>query len=102
MDAKTLEALKGSIAKWEAITAGTEADLMADNCSLCQAFPCCMGCPVAEKVEVDGCNKTPWVKWHRAMSDRDISDRKADTPKLVDLAQAELDFLRSLLPTEVA
>jgi hypothetical protein len=38
MDEKTLEALKGSIRKWEAIVDGTGEDDGADNCPLCHMF----------------------------------------------------------------
>ena len=50
MDTKTLTALKGSIAKWEAIVAGTGEDRGTENCPLCAAFyhhpKHCEGCPV--------------------------------------------------------
>jgi len=38
MDAETMAALKGSIAKWEAIVAGAGKDFGASNCPLCRKF----------------------------------------------------------------
>jgi hypothetical protein len=99
MDTRTLEALKGSIAKWEAIVAGTGKDEGTENCPLCQAFNgngedetrhMCEGCPVREKTRHIGCVGTPYDEYWE--------DRK-DAPKV---ARRELDFLRSLMPAEVA
>lgn len=98
MDDKTLEALKGSIAKWGAIVAGKGEDLMAQNCPLCQAFPGCYGCPVAEKTDTADCQDTPWEDWFCDFQNHET--KMANTPGRVRLAQAELDFLRSLLPDE--
>ena len=56
MKASTLTALKGSVAKWKAIVAGTGADHGTKNCPLCLVFYegpavkiACDGCPVAKK-----------------------------------------------------
>lgn len=98
MDAKTLTALRGSIAKWEAIVAGTGRDLGIINCPLCQLFykeHFCIGCPVQVKVNQASCKGTPYIKFVRLARDPKI---KSET-KLA-AAQAELDFLRSLLPKE--
>lgn len=97
MNAKTLKALKGSIAKWEAIVAGTERDDGPDNCPLCQLFNKhpfgeCDGCPVAESVGLSGCDGTPYQAWDELGCDR------AETPNAVAAARAELRFLKSLLP----
>lgn len=99
MNANTLEALKGSIAKWEAIVAGTGIDEGDKNCPLCQAFANCDGCPVAEMTEQYACEGTPYYKFRSAL---DEFPGKAVTKKQKKLAQAELDFLRSLLPSEAA
>lgn len=97
MNAKTLKALKGSIAKWQAIVAGTGEDHGPDNCPLCQLFNDlphggCGGCPVAERTGLDGCAGTPYQAWD------DLFGVKADTPELKKAARAELAFLKSLLP----
>jgi hypothetical protein len=90
MDADTLKALNGSIAKWEAIVAGTGVDNGPSNCPLCHMFwrfpNCCKGCPVSEKTGFTGCVNTPY-------------DRYCDDHTIA-AAVDELEFLRSLLPSE--
>ena len=104
MDAETLEALKGSIAKWEKITAGTGQDMGASNCSLCQMFHksaglslSCAGCPVAEATGAFGCDGSPYAAYERHAMECDY-DGPGECPKCASLAAAELDFLKSLLP----
>jgi hypothetical protein len=100
MDARTLEALKGSIAKWEAIVEGTNEDKGVYNCPLCQVFfdefddegEGCEGCPVKTKTGKPSCDDSPYVAWG--------GRAKATTDEDKQLAQAEVDFLRSLLPPE--
>jgi hypothetical protein len=96
MNAKTLKALKGSIAKWEGIVAGTTEDEGNLNCPLCTLFyrGGCFGCPVMEKTGLDSCNGTPYLEY------ADGDDLGKDT--LLGLAQDELDFLKSLLPAAFA
>jgi hypothetical protein len=86
MDKTTLKALKGSIAKWEAIVAGTGHDNGGDNCPLCKMFLYkeCHGCPVNEETGRKFCHGSPYEKWNEYHS--------------VGHAQAELAFLKSLLP----
>jgi hypothetical protein len=95
MDAATLEALKGSIAKWEGIVAGTTRDDGADNCPLCALFNtddydrienACEGCPVQKSAGIGFCMQTPYYAYRHL--------------KTTEAAQAELDFLRSLLPAD--
>lgn len=109
MDDKTLEALKGSITKWENIVAGTGVDHSVDNCPLCLMFhpdftdgdtddnPC-DGCPVKVATGYGYCENSLYEKWLDVTDD--IWPRKASTPEAIQAAQAELDFLRSLLPKE--
>ena len=104
MDAVTLEALKGSIEKWEAIVAGTGEDRGGLNCPLCAEFgnAKCGGCPVADAVEEEWCNGTPYEQWMRKVTgERDASTgcyvRKAVTDEHKALARQELNFLVSLL-----
>lgn len=97
MNAKTLKALRGSIAKWQAIVDGTGVDEGNKNCPLCQRFvyfwfgykkpiaKMCVGCPVYEKTGKKGCRNTPY-------------DDYAYGSDSIKNAQAELDFLKSLLP----
>ncbi len=108
MDAKTREALEGSIAKWQAIVDGTGYDRGISNCPLCKMFyenitinvddfnTYCCGCPVSEKVGDDNCMETPYMRWDRLKG----RDATADTPERKVAAQAELDFLISLRPKE--
>lgn len=107
MDAKTLKALKGSIKKWERIAAGTGLDKGDDNCPLCKVFKqgavICGGCPVALHSGAVNCKNTPYLDWlnvENVIGGRNYN--KATTPQLKAAAQAELDFLRSLLPAEAA
>lgn len=107
MDEKTLAALNGSIAKWEAIVAGDEIDDGVRNCPLCVMFfyDDCAGCPVAEKTGNWSCIKSPYDSWSKYNNSnsrmRPISEQpQKRRAKLTRLAQAELDFLRSLLPAE--
>lgn len=105
MDKETLDALKGSVAKWVAIEAGDGMDIGWKNCPLCAMFNPpnaqyrdCDGCPVAEAAGTPGCENTPYIEW---VDSFDLLEQKiATTPELKALARAELDFLRSLLPTD--
>lgn len=111
MDDQTLKALKGSIAKWEAIVAGTGRDAGTKNCPLCKLFyfkKMCGGCPVFEKTQEPYCSGTP----HQELADlplmgaysskgiaiSDIAENSREHG--LELAKAELEFLKSLLPTE--
>ena len=107
MDDKTLTALKGSIAKWDAIADGTGADRGIDNCPLCALFynHNCDGCPVYEKTEYEDCQNSPYEQWqHDYRSECGIyptgagGGAYATTDSLKALARKEADFLRSLLP----
>lgn len=100
MPPATLEALRGSIAKWERVVAQETRDLGTDNCPLCLLFhadhfseddwsdgrECCLGCPVFEATGRKGCRGTPY-------------DDYSDTGK-TEHALAEVGFLKSLLPTQ--
>lgn len=98
MDEATLTALRGSIKKWEEIVAGTGADFGMDNCALCQMFAddddICAKCPVKEKTGKPGCGGTPYNAWSQAT----VFGGRVTDERTKALAQAELDFLRSLLP----
>lgn len=112
MDQRTLTALEGSIAKWQAIADGTGADRGMKNCPLCLEFAfnrymgsMCQGCPVAERSGKKGCLGTPYEAWRDEQHLLDGLTQPVDprlwlavTPELVWLARAELDFLKSLLP----
>jgi hypothetical protein len=102
MDPNTLRALKGSIAKWEAIVDGTGVDNGPDNCPLCQLFRNasgnrvrCDGCPVAMHTGETGCHGTPYDAYEEEENLGDLSDGE-----MKNLAAAELSFLKSLLPKD--
>lgn len=101
-DTQTLLALLVSIKKWEKICDGTGADRGTSNCALCEMFwefQYCNGCPVAEK-GYSGCQGTPYEEWYKKKS----KGGKSWFPYFVEnieeklLAEAELSFLKSLLP----
>lgn len=111
MDAKTLEALKGSIAKWQAIVDGTGEDRGFNNCPLCRLFGVshyaeeinCRGCPVFEKTGKHVCKGTPYYKWINIFDEIDWQYRYREklivfNTDLLYAALAELEFLKSLLP----
>ena len=104
MDEATLEALRGSIAKWEGIVAGTMVDKGMDNCPLCALFnpliegsrnysgpETCSGCPVMERTMLRFCAGTPYEPF-------DNCDVEEGTHEYIGAAKRELDFLKSLLP----
>jgi len=105
MKKETLEALEKSIKKWEKIVSGKEGDLGSRNCALCKLFATkdkrCVGCPVYMKTGERLCKKTPYVEWlkHHANEHREFSEAYiVKCPTCKELAQKELEFLKSLLP----
>lgn len=84
---ETIEALKGSIQKWQNIVDGTGEDLGTKNCPLCQLYweDSCSGCPVFDKTQYNYCYTTPY--WDYCMGDPESG-------------RPELEFLQSLL-TEI-
>jgi len=96
MDAKTLKALRKSIAKWEKNTRIRKignAKTDARDCPLCELYldDACDECPVSEKTKHIGCYGTPYIVALDAyMFDELPAFRKA--------AKAEVVFLKSLLP----
>lgn len=108
MDDRTLEALKGSIEKWQRIVVSTGVDKGAKNCPLCNLFyrrddlnvnDNCCGCPVAEKTGKKFCINTPYDDWVDYQERQSPSNSgRADTSERLIAARAELAFLESLLP----
>src|ERR1017187_3270088 len=103
MDADTLKALQGSIAKWEGIVAGTLKNAGPDNCPLCQKFfepydakRTCFGCPVMKKTGHQFCVGTPYRKYE----EEEAWAINPNSETLHTLALQELNFLKSLLPQE--
>lgn len=104
MNAETLKALHGSIEKWERIASGEGVDDGTQNCPLCQLFNApvgrnlnCAGCPVLAKTGVAKCDDTPYTNWIK-LFDKECWPLRADTDEKREVASAELEFLRGLLP----
>lgn len=96
MDAKTLEALKASIAKWERnaeVKDIEDAKTSIMSCPLCLLFfdQKCYWCPVYSRTTETACKETPY---YDAANARDRSDIEA----FRTAARAEVEFLKSLLP----
>lgn len=109
MDAETLKALRGSIAKWESIVVGLAEDEGPQNCPLCLKFNAfvnpnvprgCHGCPVRAKSGESGCKNTPYESYEDYMFDVGEGEIDEDAELAKRLAQDEVDFLKSLLPPE--
>lgn len=110
MNAKTLKALRGSIAKWQRIVAGDGVDEGAENCALCALFidAECVGCPVSKNTGMDGCIGSPYVEFENAwiVEMETLTDkfplfgepRRVVGPQTMAAALREVDFLTSLLP----
>lgn len=100
MDPKTLTALKASIAKWERNVEAETPDkvlLGASECALCKLFiyNLCKDCPVRARSGSHFCRQTPFVKTINSFFDWNEGGSK-DSWR--EAAQAEVDFLKSLLP----
>lgn len=108
MDAKTLEALKASIAKWERNAEATDPSdvrLGSDECPLCDVFHMraisCNGCPVSDRTGRPFCVESPyisawnaWFLWNSRPENTERRDRAHAA------ARDEVAFLKSLLPEE--
>jgi len=101
MNTETLKALKEEIEGWEMIIDGKGVD--DRNSPLCDLFPTCIGCPVVTIGEsTSGCQDTPYWGWlyHQIEEHGKEKEFKISCPTCKELAQKELDFLKSLLPKE--
>jgi hypothetical protein len=74
MDDVTIQAIKGSIAKWERILEAHDSreDHGTLDCPLCVLFfddrGRCNNCPISDFTGEDMCRKTPYYKWELAVS----------------------------------
>jgi hypothetical protein len=124
MKPETLQALLGSIDKWEKIVDGSGVDQGSMNCALCARFvgystgqsgDCTRHdgeiCPVALATGRAYCQGSPYEDWVLAVDyrsamlglDGDNENRAGPSEKATDgetvmCAVLELEFLRSLLP----
>jgi len=97
MDARTLKALKASIAKWErnAVIENTDDATMGPvDCPLCVLFHLngCVDCPVFSEGHYQ-CDGTPYDAAYSAWRNDKLTD-------FLDAAREEVAFLKSLLPAE--
>lgn len=68
------------------------------DCALCKLFWSninCDGCPIKEHTGASGCAFTPYGNAEEAADSYGL-----DSPEFLAAAQVELDFLKSLLPSE--
>ena len=110
MNKKTREALEGSIRKWEEILASRKKEGGISDCPLCPQFrgPSgiwhCDGCPVRAASGKAFCEGTPYEDWshHQKCRRRDGNRNayRATDKRSRELAEAELDFLKSLRPDD--
>ena len=109
--------LKKSIQKWEDIVNEVGSDKASDNCSLCQKFnwtpskslrfKACILCPIYKVTGKISCEKSPYADFQEYLlaDDRYSFFNYGDKAGMVfdehskELAQAELDFLKSLWQT---
>jgi hypothetical protein len=93
-DDKTIQAIDGSIAKWEGIYTGRIPDIGHANCPLCRLFieDKCKDCPVTHYVSAIMCEKTPYISWYL----EGPLDGYAKTKKDKDLAFDEIRFLKTI------
>ena len=108
MDSKTLKALKASIAKWERNAEATKTSdvvLGVSDCPLCNLFwkldrdESCVGCPIFSQGHFR-CGGTPYDEAELCHSQWDDDGDAESRDAFQAAAQAEVDFLKSLLPVE--
>lgn len=98
------EALLKSIEHWKENVAAefvSEMNTSPLNCALCEQFVrlaegMCEGCPVMEKTGKQGCHDTPYYAAHDALVA--LQRGEGTIHEWRKAAQAEVDFLESLLP----
>lgn len=95
--------LEESIKKWEDIVAGKDGDKGQINCSLCQKYMHrygCKGCVVHQDTKKSYCYGTPFREWFNhhihEHHNRFKKGRRIECPICLELAQKELDYLKSL------
>jgi hypothetical protein len=106
-----IEALEGSIMKWDAICMGYGADLSAKNCTLCHAAGIgCSSCIVYEATGLSDCQGTPYVAWCEAwrgfgaQTNKPFGENEVLSnymkQRFAEAAESEMEFLCSLLPED--
>lgn len=119
MTRRAERALRKSIKHWKNIVAEKEPSKGTQDCALCSEFVvhACIGCPVRTCTRRLYCAGTPYERfrttWDKVYVEASKCDERlanalgtsttekgrwAATPELKAIAQAEVDFLTSLLP----
>lgn len=98
MNAKTLKALRSSIAHWRRMATGRALPgevPYGSQCALCNIFlsQACRGCPVMKKTMNCSCGNTPFCYALQAFQRGGLSSSEFQM-----YATDELKFLKSLLP----
>ena len=101
MSKKALTALHGSIKHWERLSSGNrDVDEVPDSefCPLCAIYldDDCTRCPVYLNTRLFYCKGTPYL--NALVLSKEYTALDSDDFK--DAAKLELEFLKSLLPTE--
>ncbi len=101
MDKVAREALERCIKeKWEPLASGECEFEVEPRCALCDEYNhvktnyTCTGCPVFERVKINGCEGTPYREWDRVIDKGFMAN--VNSYKAVTLAKKELEFLKSL------
>lgn len=100
---ETLEALEASITEWErkrAMMIPASITIGSTFCPLCVLFSEqeCLGCPIAQ-AGYDECIRSPYLIANIALWAWKSNPSSAGSRRQwEDAAQAEIDFLKSLLP----
>jgi len=105
MPPATLAALKASIAKWQEHAKAKFAPRLGRYvCPLCQIYwnrETCDRCPVAERTGKKHCIDTPYQEAFLLANEWRLDPNSRDLESDFHIAaQAEVDFLTSLLPRE--
>lgn len=104
MDSITKQAILDSIARWEKRLDGKPDTPSVQECPLCHVFYRrhkinCRGCPIELAVGKSKCAGTPCEPYDELayVLEKGREPTETEKAKLIDLAQAEIDFLKSLL-----
>lgn len=106
-----LEAILGSIKKWDCIAQGIGVDAGTTNCPLCMWYfydyeGGCTQCPVAIKVHKNCCKRTPYMGILLGLFSTIPEYIRCPTVSFasilitLDAIEAEIEFLISLLPKD--
>ena len=102
MSEEKLTPLEGSIQKWEGVLDGSGLEQGAANCPLCvkhlRSAGGCTECVIGQHTSRTSCYATPYEAWdnHQQNVHDQWINRSIQCPTCREIAQEELDFLKSL------